>query len=54
MNKDGNIHIYKARLVAKGFKKIHDFDYDETFSSIVMLESVQILLAIATYFDYEI
>jgi hypothetical protein len=41
-------------LVAKGFKKIHDFDYDETFSSIVMLESVQILLAIATYFDYEI
>jgi hypothetical protein len=53
-NKDGNIHIYKAQLVAKGFKKIHDFDYDETFSSIVMLESVRILLAIAAYFDYEI
>jgi hypothetical protein len=53
-DKDGNVHIYNARLVAKGFKQIHGIDYDETFSPVVMLKSIQILLAIAAYFDYEI
>jgi hypothetical protein len=53
-DKDGNIHIYKARLLAKDFNQIHGIDYDETFSPVVMLKSVRILLAIATYFDYEI
>jgi hypothetical protein len=51
---DGNVHIYKAQLVGKGFKQIHGVDYDETFSSVAMLKSVQILLAIAAYFDYDI
>jgi hypothetical protein len=54
MDKDGNVYIYKARLVVKGFKQIHGIDYDETFSSIVMLKSVWILLAIVAYFYYEI
>jgi hypothetical protein len=40
--------------VAKGFKQIHGVDYNETFSSIAMLKSVQILLIIDEYFDYEI
>jgi hypothetical protein len=40
--------------VVKGFKQIHGVDYDKTFSPIVMLKFVQILLAIAAYFDYEI
>jgi hypothetical protein len=44
MDKDKNVHIYKAWLVVKGFKEIHDIDYDETFSPIVMLKSIQILL----------
>jgi hypothetical protein len=51
---DGNVHIYKVQLVAKGFKQIHGTDYDETFSPAVMQKSIQILLAIAAYFDYEI
>jgi hypothetical protein len=54
MNKCGNVHIYKERLVVKGFKQIHGIDYYETFSPVMMLKSVRILLAIATYFDYEI
>ena len=51
---DGNIHIYKARLVAKGFRQVQGVDYDETFSPVVMLKSIRIILAIAAYFDYEI
>jgi hypothetical protein len=39
--------------VAKVFKQIHGIDYNETFSPVVMLKSVQILLAIAAYLDYE-
>jgi hypothetical protein len=53
-DKDGNVHIYKARLVAKDFKQINGIDYDKTFLPITMLESVQILLAIVAYFDYEL
>jgi hypothetical protein len=51
---DGNVHIHKARLVAKGFKQIQGVDYDETFSPVIMLKSIRILLAIATFYDYEI
>jgi hypothetical protein len=51
---DGNVHIYKARLVTKGFRQVHGIDYDETFSPVAMLKSIQIILSIAAYFDYEI
>jgi hypothetical protein len=51
---DGNVTIYKARLVAKGFRQIQGVDYDETFSPVAMLKSIQNLSAIAAYFDYEI
>src|SRR5688572_20314048 len=44
---DGNVHIYKARLVAKGFRQVQGVDYDETFSPVVMLKSIRIILAIA-------
>ena len=51
---DGNITIYKARIVAKGFRQVQGVDYDETFSPVAMLKSVQIMLAIAAFYDYEI
>ena len=50
----GNVTVYKARLVAKGFRQVQAVHYDETFSPVAMLKSVQIMLGIATFYDYEI
>ena len=38
----------------KGFQKVQGVDYDETFSPVVMLKSVRIMLAIAAFYSYEI
>ena len=46
-------NTFKGRLVAKGFMQTHGIDYDDTFSPVVMLKSIRILLAIAAYYDYE-
>jgi hypothetical protein len=54
IDKDGNVHIYNTQLVVNCFKQIYGVDYDETFSTIAMLKSVQIPLAIVAYFYYEI
>nr|GEX14724.1 retrovirus-related Pol polyprotein from transposon TNT 1-94 [Tanacetum cinerariifolium] len=51
---DGNVHIYKARLVAKGYTQTPGIDYEETFSPVTDIRAIRILIAIATYYDYEI
>jgi hypothetical protein len=51
---DGNVHFHTALLVAKGFKQIQGVAYDETFSPVAMLKSIQILLAISVFYDYDI
>ena len=44
---DGNVTVYEARLVAKSFSQVQGVDYDEIFSSVAMLKSVGIMLALA-------
>ncbi|KAK9135217.1 hypothetical protein Syun_014547 [Stephania yunnanensis] len=51
---DGKVHTFKARLLAKGFGQTQGVDYDETFSTVAMLKSIRILIAIAGYYDHEI
>nr|GEW69107.1 zinc finger, CCHC-type [Tanacetum cinerariifolium] len=51
---DGTIYVFKARLVAKGFTQTYGVDYEETFSPVADIRAIRILIAIATYYNYEI
>ncbi|GJY45649.1 retrotransposon protein, putative, ty1-copia subclass [Tanacetum coccineum] len=51
---DGNLHTFKARLVAKVYTQTYDVDYGETFSYVVGIRAIRILLAIAAFYDYEL
>ena len=51
---DSSVTIYKAKIVAKGFWQVQGIDYNETFSPVAMLKSVQIMLAIVAFYNYEI
>ncbi|GJT55752.1 retrotransposon protein, putative, ty1-copia subclass [Tanacetum coccineum] len=51
---DSNVHTFKARLVTKGYTQTYNVDYGETISPIANIRAIRILLAIATFYDYEI
>ena len=44
----------KLDLWQRVFPQVQGVDYDEIFSSVAMLKSVGIMLALAVFFDYEI
>jgi hypothetical protein len=44
---DGTIDIYKARLVTKGFKQRYGIDYEDTFSPVVKIANVCLVLALS-------
>nr|GFA48813.1 putative retrotransposon Ty1-copia subclass protein [Tanacetum cinerariifolium] len=51
---DGVLHTYKARLMAKGYTQTLGIDYKETFSPVADIRAIRILIAIATYYEYDI
>ncbi|KAL0410984.1 UNVERIFIED_CONTAM: Retrovirus-related Pol polyprotein from transposon RE2 [Sesamum latifolium] len=51
---DGEVTAFKARLVAKGYTQRPGVNFEETNSPVAMAKSIRILLAIGTWYDYEI
>lgn len=45
---------YKAQLVAKGFMKTYGLDYSETFALVAELNTVRVLLLLATNLDWSL
>jgi len=46
-NADGSVSRYKARLVAKGYAQTYGIDYDETYSLIVKMIIVKVIITMA-------
>ena len=50
----GNIERHKARFVAKGFTQREGIDYTETFSSVSKKDSLRIIMALVSHFDFDL
>jgi hypothetical protein len=53
-NPEGEVVRHKARLVAKGYVQHAGIDFDEVFAPVARLDSVRVLLAIATHHSWEV
>ena len=53
-NEHGTIIKNKSRLVAQGYTQVEGVDFDETFAPVARLESIRILLAIASYLNFKL
>lgn len=53
-NEQGEVTKFKTRLVGKGFAQIPGMDFLETFSPVIRMDSVCVLLAIAAKHNMEL
>ena len=50
----GAVIINKSRLVAQGYTQVERVVFDEIFASVARLESIRILLAIASHLNFKL
>ena len=53
IHEDWHLQKYKARLVMKGYSQIPGMDFLQTFSPIVRLEMIRMILVLAVNMDWE-
>lgn len=53
-NKEGKVEKYKARVVTKGYKQRYGVDYDEIFTPVARIDTIRLLMAIATQNKWKI
>jgi hypothetical protein len=51
---EGSITRYKARFCAKGFTQVEGIDFSDTFASVAKMNSICVILSIATTHDLEL
>lgn len=51
---DMSIERYKAKLVAKGYTQTYEIDYSETLSPVAKIDTIRVLLSIATNKDWSL
>ncbi|KAF3654279.1 hypothetical protein FXO37_16566 [Capsicum annuum] len=54
MKANGTIDKYKARLVVKCFKQKECLDYFDTYSSVIRITSIRMLIALEAVYDLQI
>jgi len=50
----GQVSCYKAHWVVKGYKQQFDIDYDQTFVSVIKLQTYKTLFTLAAHYDLEV
>jgi hypothetical protein len=51
---DGSVERHNAQLVFKGFSEVEGIDYNETFSPISKMNSICVVLSLASSHKWEV
>jgi hypothetical protein len=50
----GSVEIHEAQLLSKGFSQVEGIDYNETFASVTKMNSICLVLSLASSHKWEV